>query len=199
MTTLANGRTTDHDIDPIFAERWSPRAFTGEAMPQPELMRLFEAARWAPSAFNGQPWRFVYAHRDTPAWAPLFDILIPYNQMWVANASVLMFLVSDRFRRVEGQPPAPMHSHSFDAGAAWANLALQATRGGWAAHGMVGFDMAKAYETLGVPEADYRVEAAIAVGRQADRSVLPEALQDREAPSPRVPAASFIMEGHFKV
>ena len=72
-------------------------------------------------------------------------------------------------------------------------------RAGWAAHGMVGFDMAKAYETLGVPEADYRVEAAIAVGRQADTSVLPEALQGREAPSPRVPAASFIMEGHFKV
>ena len=199
MTPLANGRTTDHDIDPIFPERWSPRAFTGEAMPQSELMRLFEAARWAPSAFNGQPWRFVYAHRDTPAWAPLFDILIPYNQMWVARASVLMFLVSDRFRRVEGQPPAPMHSHAFDAGAAWANLALQATRSGWAAHGMVGFGMAKAYETLGVPEADYRVEAAIAVGRQADKSVLPEALQGREAPSPRVPAASFIMEGHFKV
>ena len=199
MTTLANGRTTDHDIDPIFPERWSPRAFTGEAMPQSELMRLFEAARWAPSAFNVQPWRFVYAHRDTPAWAPLFDILIPYNQMWVAKASVLMFLVSDRFRRVEGQPPAPMHSHAFDAGAAWANLALQATRSGWAAHGMVGFDMAKAYETLGVPEADYRIEAAIAVGRQADKSVLPEALQGREAASPRTPAASFIMEGHFKV
>lgn len=199
MTTLANGRATEHDIDPIFPERWSPRAFTGEAMPQSELMRLFEAARWAPSAFNAQPWRFVYAHRDTPSWATLFDILIPYNQMWVANASVLIFLISDRFRRVEGQPPAPMHSHSFDAGAAWANLALQATRGGWAAHGMVGFDMAKAYETLGVPEADYRVEAAIAVGRQADKSVLPEAFQSREAASPRNPAAGFIMEGRFKV
>ena len=198
MTTLANGRTTDHDIDPIFAERWSPRAFTGEAMPQPELMRLFEAARWAPSAFNGQPWRFVYAHRDTPAWAPLFDILVPFNQMWVANASVLMFLVSDRFRRVEGQPPTPMHSHSFDAGAAWANLALQATHMGWASHGMVGFDMAKAYETLGVPEADYRVEAAIAVGRQADKATLPEAFQAREAASPRNPTSSFVMEGRFK-
>ena len=198
MTTLANGRTTDHDIDPIFAERWSPRAFTGEAMPQPELMRLFEAARWAPSAFNGQPWRFVYAHRDTPAWAPLFDILVPFNQMWVANASVLMFLVSDRFRRVEGQPPTPMHSHSFDAGAAWASLALQATHMGWASHGMVGFDMAKAYETLGVPEADYRVEAAIAVGRQADKATLPEAFQAREAASPRNPTSSFVMEGRFK-
>ena len=40
-------------------ERWSPRAFTGEAMPQDQLMSLFEAARWAPSAFNAQPWRFL--------------------------------------------------------------------------------------------------------------------------------------------
>ena len=37
MTTVAN-RTSDHDIDPIFLERWSPRAFTGEAIPEQELM-----------------------------------------------------------------------------------------------------------------------------------------------------------------
>jgi hypothetical protein len=65
MPTSANGRTAEYDVDPLFLERWSPRAFTGEAMPDGELMTLFDAARWAPSAFNGQPWRFVYAHRET--------------------------------------------------------------------------------------------------------------------------------------
>ena len=192
------GRTPEHEVAPIFLDRWSPRAFTGEPMPNDVLMGLFEAAHWAPSAFNGQPWRFVYAHRDTPAWDRLFDVLIPYNQAWVKTASVLMYVISDRFRRAPGKDPAPLRSHSFDAGAAWASLALQAHRAGWAAHGMAGFDVARSYEVLGVSEADYQVEAAIAVGRQADASVLDEAFRAREVPSHRNPIASFAFEGTFK-
>ena len=196
--TTANGRTSEYDVDPMFLERWSPRAFTGEAMPQDVLMSLFEAAHWAPSAFNGQPWRFVYAHRGSADWERLFEVLIPYNQAWVKNASVLMYIVSDRFRRAEGRDPVPVRSHSFDAGAAWANLAMQAHRIGWAAHGMAGFDVAKSYEELGVSEADYQVEAAIAVGRQTDPSVLDEPYRSRETPSGRNPVASFAFEGRFR-
>lgn len=198
MSATVNNRTADHAADPMFLERWSPRAFTGEVMPQDELMSLFEAARWAPSAFNAQPWRFVYAHRDTPDWDPLFDLLIPYNQMWAKNASVLAFVISDRFRRAEGQPPAPIYSHSFDVGAAWAYLALQASRSGWATHGMVGIDIARTYDVLGISEADYRVEAAVAIGRPADVSVLDEIFRARETPSPREPVSAFAFEGRFK-
>ena len=198
MTLTANHRTADHDVEPMFLERWSPRAFTAEPMAQELLMSLFEAARWAPSAFNGQPWRFVYAHRDTPHWDRLFSILIPYNQAWVKRASVLMYIVSDRFRRAPGKDPVPLRSHSFDAGAAWGYLALQAHRMGWAAHGMAGFDVAKSYEALGVPEADYCVEAAIAVGRATDASVLDEPFRAREVPSHRNPVASIAFEGTFR-
>ena len=196
--TTANNRTSEFDVDPMFLERWSPRAFTGEAMHHDELMALFEAAHWAPSAFNAQPWRFVYAHRDTPAWAPLLDLLIPYNQLWAKNASALAFVISDRFRRTPGGVPQPMRSHTFDAGAAWAYLALQASRSGWAAHGMAGFDVARSYEVLGVSEADYQVEAAIAIGRIADPSVLDEAFRAREVQSPRNPISSFAFAGPFK-
>ncbi len=198
MTVTANGRTADHDIDPIFLNRWSPRAFTGEALPRAALMSLFEAARWAPSAFNLQPWRFVYAERDTPDWERLLSVLIEYNQAWVRGASVLVFVVSDRFRRKAGAAPEPLYSHSFDAGAAWACLALQAHHMGLAAHGMTGFDPARAYEELGLPEADYRVEAAVAIGRPADKSVLPQAYRAREAPSDRLPMSGFVFEGRFK-
>ena len=194
----ANSRTSEHDLHPMFLERWSPRAFTGEAMAHDDLMSLFEAARWAPSAFNGQPWRFVYAHRGTAEWDRLFDVLIPYNQAWVKNASVLVFAISDRFRRSEGREPASLYSHSFDAGAAWAYLALRAYQIGWAAHGMSGFGLAKAYEALGVAEAEYQVEAAIAVGRPADASMLDEPYRSRETPSPRNAVASFVSEGQFK-
>ena len=198
MSLTTNNRTSEFDVDPMFLERWSPRAFTGEAMPGDVLMTLFEAARWAPSAFNGQPWRFVYAHRETADWDRLFDLLIPYNQAWVKNASVVMFIISDRFRRAEGRDPTPLRTHSFDTGAAWAYLALQASRMGWAAHGMAGFDVAKSYAVLGVAEADFQVEAAIAVGRIADPSVLEEAFRAREIQSPRNAIASLAFEGTFK-
>ena len=138
-------------------------------MPQAELMSLFEAARWAPSAFNGQPWRFVYAHRGTADWDRLFDVLIPYNQEWVKNASVLMFTVSDRFRRAEGREPAPVYSHSFDAGAAWAYLRSQASRIGLGGprHERLrrGQGLRRCWRSRG---ASIRVEAAIAVGRPTD-------------------------------
>jgi nitroreductase len=197
MTTI-NGRTATHGADPMFLERWSPRAFTGEPMPHDQLLSLFEAAGWAPSAFNGQPWRFVYAHRDTPSWASLFDLLAPANQAWVKNASVLIYVLSDRFRRTPGRDPSPVRSHAFDAGAAWAMLALQASRSGWAAHGMAGFDLSRSYEVLGVAEADFQVEAAIAVGRIGDASTLDEPYRSREIPSQRNPVESFVFEGRFK-
>jgi nitroreductase len=194
----ANGRTADHDIDPIFLTRWSPRAFTGEPIPQEVLMSMFEAARWAPSAFNGQPWRFVYARREKPEdWAPLFGALIEYNQAWVAGASVLAFIASDRFRRRPDKEPQPSRTHSFDAGAAWACLALQAHRLGWAAHGMAGFDPARAYAAAGLPESDFEINAAIAIGRPTDAGVLPEQFRDREVSSGRESVGSFVFEGRF--
>lgn len=198
MPITANGRTADHDIEPIFLHRWSPRAFTAEPVAHASLMSLFEAARWAPSAFNLQPWRFVYAARDTPDWERLLGVLIPYNQAWVRGASALIFVISDRFRHKAGGGKEPLYSHSFDAGAAWAYLALQAHHLGLAAHGMTGFDADRAYAELGVAEFDYRIEAAIAVGRPADKSVLPEAYQARETPSHREPMAGFVFEGRFE-
>ena len=63
-----NGRQADHPVSPMFLDRWSPRALSGETIPLETLLTIFEAARWAPSASNSQPWRFVYARRDTPAW-----------------------------------------------------------------------------------------------------------------------------------
>jgi len=198
MPITHNTRTADHDIDPIFLNRWSPRAFTGEAMPQELLMSLFEAARWAPSASNIQPWRFVYAHRGTSEWQPLFDALMDMNQPWVVNASVLAYVLSDRFRHRPDREPTENRSHSFDAGAAWACLALQARLLGWAAHGMGGFHVDRAHAALGAPASDYRVEAAIAIGRPTDASVLPESYRAREVPSGRDPVERFVFEGRLR-
>jgi nitroreductase len=195
--TTANSRTADHAIDPLFLQRWSPRAFTAEPISEAQLMALFEAARWAPSCFNSQPWRFIYARRDTPPWPRLLGLLNAYNQSWASNAAALVILVSKTTllaRGADAEVPSP--SHSLDAGAAWASLALQATLAGWAAHGMAGFDVARAAAELGVPPG-YRVEVAIAVGRPGDKSLLPERLAAREHPSGRLPLSQLVHEGRF--
>lgn len=197
MTTTANSRIAEHPIDALFLERWSPRAFTSEAISEAELMTLFEAGRWAPSAFNAQPWRFLYARRDTEPWPRFLGLLNAYNQSWAKNAAALVILLSKTTLLPTGaDKEVPSRTHSLDAGAAWASLALQATRLGWAAHGMAGFDVARTETELGVP-ADHRVEAAIAIGRPGDKSILPEALQARERPSARLPLAQLIREGRF--
>ena len=196
--TTANPRTADYPIDPMFLQRWSPRAFTGEPISETDLLTMLEAGRWATSSYNSQPWRFLYARRDTPHWDRFLNLLAPFNQGWAKDASALMVLVSNSLMRPPGaDKDVPSHSHSLDAGAASSYFALQATRMGWFVHGMVGFDMERAFAELNVPQG-YRVEAAYAVGKQGDKSKLPEALQAREYPSPRIPLAQLAFEGGFK-
>jgi nitroreductase len=191
------GRNSDHPIEPLFLERWSPRAFDGAPVSPKDLAVIFEAARWAPSAFNVQPWRFAYALNGDADWARLLALLIPFNAGWVANAGALIFICSDTLMAGKpDQPPQPSHSHSFDAGAAWAMMALQATKLGYHAHGMTGVDFERARVELDVPER-FRLEAAVAIGRQGDKSALPEALQAREIPSTRKPLGELVFHGRF--
>src|SRR3954465_10196555 len=165
-------RTPDHPIQPIFIIRWSPRAMSGEPIADAELMRLLEAARWAPSTYNEQEWRFLYARRDTPHSPAFFGLLAAANQVWCERATVLMVVLSHRVFARNGKPN-PVHT--FDAGAAFENLALQGAAMGLVVHGMAGFDRGKARATLGVPD-DYDVEAMVAVGRPGDPDELPPEL-----------------------
>ena len=189
-------RTSDHAIEPMFLERWSPRAFADTTISETDLLGLIEAARWAPSSYNSQPWRFLYALRGTASWPKFMDLLVPFNQSWAKSASALLFIASNSM--MPGDKPATSYSHSFDAGAAWMSFALQAHAAGWYTHGMTGFDQARAPAALGVPDT-FRVEAAIALGKLGDKSTLPEGLQAREMPSGRNPLSSIAMEGGFRV
>ena len=188
-------RTTNPAILPLIRERWSPRSFDASAMPQADLEVLLEAAGLAPSAYNIQPWTFLYAHRDDANWERFLALLVEFNQGWAKDASVLLFAVSQGTVG-RGEEKSPSHSHSFDAGAAWQNLALQAAHMGYAAHGMTGVDFARATSELGVPD-DHRVEAAIAVGRPAPADRLPEFLRDKEVVSGRKPLAEIMRAGSF--
>ncbi|HLW72925.1 MAG TPA: nitroreductase family protein [Candidatus Babeliales bacterium] len=188
-------RKAMYPINDIFINRWSPRAMSGEDMHHDELMTLFEAARWAPSSFNGQPWRFVYAHRNTADWERLYSLLVPANQVWAKNAAVLLVIVSRNSFEYNNKPE---RTHSFDTGSAWMSLALQASMMNFVAHGMEGFNADQARKDLHIPD-DYTVEAMVAIGHPGPLDVLPSELQKKEEPSDRKKVEEFIFEGTFPV
>jgi nitroreductase len=190
---MSTTRQPEHPIESFILERWSPRSFEPVDMPDADLMSIFEAAKWAPSSFNNQPWRFLYAKRGSSAWPLLFNLMGEFNQSWTKNASVLILVVSNTQFDHNGKPA---DTHSFDAGAAWENLALQAWLKGYVTHGMQGFDYDKARKDLEIP-VEFKVEAMIAVGKKGPKEKLPAELQERESPSPRRPLSGTIAEGKF--
>ena len=167
---------------------------TGEELDDDTIMSLFEAARWAPSSYNNQPWRFIYAKRSTLQWDKLFNLLAEPNKVWTNNAAALVVVISRKnFERTEKYSI----THQYDAGAAWENLALEASSRGLVAHGMQGFDYEKARNDLEIPD-NFDVMAMIAIGKKGPKDNLPPQLQEREHPNDRKPLAEIVMEGHFR-
>lgn len=191
---MSTNRKPNHPIRSLILNRWSPRAMSGESMTDEELMPLFEAARWAPSSYNNQPWRFLYAHRETEHWETFFNLMGEWNQGWAKNAAVLVVILSNTKFEYNGKDNP---THSFDTGSAWENLALEASARNLVAHGMAGFDYEAARKILNVPE-EYAVEAMVAIGKPGKKEDLSEDLQEQEAPSDRRPLEEIVTEGGFQ-
>ena len=187
-------RTSVYSINPLILSRWSPRSMTGEELGDDDIMSLFEAARWAPSSFNNQPWRFIYAKRNTEHWDRLFNLLVDVNKTWAKNAALLAVVISRKNFEFNEKPA---RTHQFDTGSAWENLALEASSRGIVAHGMQGFDYEKAKTELGIP-ADFEVMAMIAIGKRGSKENLPTELQDKEKPNDRKALKDIIMEGTYR-
>lgn len=191
----SRARKPAYEIAPLFLSRWSQRALTGEEIPDRVLFTAFEAARWAPSGSNTQPWRFIYAKRDTPHWADFLGLLNERNQLWAAQASALVVFVSATERNTPEGVRAH-RSHSFDTGAAWSAFAHQASLLGWSTRAMGGFDVEAAQRVLSVP-ANYRVEVIVAIGKPAAADSLHESFRAAEKPTDRLPLEQLVAEGRF--
>ena len=191
---ISKFRKKDFGTDDLFLNRWSPRALNGESLSDDDLMSLFEAARWAPSSYNSQPWRFIYATKDSDEWSSFFDLLNDFNKSWAKNASALVIVVSRKnFEYNEKFSP----THSFDTGSAWMSLALQASLKGLVAHGMGGFDHDKARIIASIPE-NFSVEAMIAIGTPGSISDLPDSLKESEFPKGRKSVSEIAFRGKLK-
>ena len=182
--------STVKKIDPLFLERWSPRAFSSQPIANEDIEALFEAARWSPSCFNEQPWRFVYATEEEHL--KLFrSVLVEANQSWANKAPLLIFIFSKNNFSHNGKPN---RWAEFDAGAAWMSLALQARKLGLYAHGMGGFSEQEAFSVTGVDDLEYRVICAVAVGRLGDINHLPADMRERETASDRKEFARLVFK-----
>jgi len=183
--------TTQPPVHDLVARRWSPRVFADRPVPSAALHSVLEAARWAPSSFNEQPWRLIVATRDNAEdYQRLLACLVPANQGWAKSAPVLMITVAAMAFEKNGK--ANRHAY-HDVGLASAQLALQATDLGLAAHFMAGFDADAVRATFAVPEG-FEPVAAIALGYAED----PDALTDEQraaeyGPRERKPLAAVVI------
>lgn len=191
--SVQNSRRADRPIDPVFLERWSRRAISDAPVSEDDLATLFEAARWAPSARNVQPWRFLYSRPGDAAWPVFLDLIYPRNRVWAERAQALILLASTSVRTEDGATTA-WRTHAFDAGAAWAFLALQAARLGLTVRAMGGFDIERAPEAVGLPEA-LTPQVILAVGRPGVADALPDHLASLETPTDRAPRSDFVVRG----
>jgi nitroreductase len=191
---IPNNRAPDAPVNPMFLDRWSPRAFDPTPLPEEDIASLFEAARWAPSCFNEQPWLFVYGTSEEER-ETFLEILVERNRLWARNAPVLAILFA---RRIFAHGGRLNRWAGLDCGAAWVSLAFQARLMGLYAHGMAGFSQPKAYELLNVPKEKYEAMCAIAIGAYGDINSLPDEIKETEQPNERKPLAEVAVKGKFQ-
>ena len=153
-------RDASDGVAPIFVQRWSPRAYRDEPIPERDLCTIMDAARWSPSCYNEQPWLFI---TSTPATHQQFvGLLVEANQRWAKSAPVIGFALAAKNFSHNGKANA--HA-AFDTGAAWMAIALQASMLGYYAHGMGGIEYEAVYQQLGIDAETYQLICGFALGR----------------------------------
>ncbi|MEJ2420028.1 MAG: nitroreductase family protein [Exilibacterium sp.] len=172
-------RDADKKVDDTLVKRWSPRAFKKVAISEADIQTLFDAPRWSPSSYNEQPWRFYVSSDET--FNDYLELLVPANQKWAKNASLLCFVVCKTTFTANGKPNG---CAEFDTGAAWMALAYQSRKMGLYTHGMAGIKYEEVAQYLRL-QGDEKVLCAIAIGVADVPDSLPDELAEKEVPSGR--------------
>ena len=129
---------TQLPIDKVFKNRFSPRFFSQEMIPNKDLETIMEAVRFTPSSYNLQPWYFYIAKIYTNGHKILSSLLVSANS-WASLAPVLILgcyeKKSSYGENIYGQ---------YDLGQAVITLVYQAQILGYYSHQMAGFNHQKA-------------------------------------------------------
>ncbi|MDF2822605.1 MAG: nitroreductase [Mycobacterium sp.] len=176
---------TSVPVHPDIAARWSPRAFDPEnVLGGDDVLALLEAARWAATWGARQPVRFLVGLRGDQSFDTLTGLLRGGNSYASAADALILVCVDD------GEDEGTALYAAVDAGAAMANLSIEAVARGVHAHPMAGFDVERAGDlTPGL-----RPLAIVAVGRLADYAeVSPEILERDSRPRTRLPLEQVVL------
>jgi nitroreductase len=166
---------TEVPIHPHLAARWSPRLFDGDAeLMAEDLVALLEAARWAATWGHRQPVRFLVGIRGDETNTTIAGLLKRGNAYAKAAGALIMVCVD------EGDDERTARYAAVDAGAAIAQLTVEAVARGLVAHPMAGFDADGARETFGIP-GGVRPIAVVAVGKLGDYDNAPPEVIERDA------------------
>ena len=165
-------------ILPAIADRWSPRAFDPDAtLDREQIVGLLEAARWAATWGRRQPVRFVVGLRE-PGGDATFETLtglLSRGNAYAMSAGALILVCTD-----EGDDANTARYAHVDAGAAMANMAVEAVSRGLITHPMAGFDVDGARAAFAVPSVVAPV-AVVAVGSLADPGTVEPEIAERDA------------------
>lgn len=179
LSQNAKATQTKLEIHPLIEKRWSPRAFADKPISEEQVQELLEAARWSASSMNEQPWRYVYAFKNTPGFEKLWECLMPGNQPWAKNAAVLMAAM---YKKTFSRNGRINTSAQHDLGMANAQMILQAAHRDIYAHMMGGFDKEQTKHLLELDQ-DIEPVCIIALGYLGDPEQLQEPYQTRELAS----------------
>lgn len=175
-----SARKTSSGVDSQFVERWSPRAFQAHTIDLEVLARIMDAARWSPSCFNAQPWRFYTSTEAT--FDDFLKLLVEGNQSWAKDTSVIGFMVA----RTHFEHNGKVNDYAtFDSGAAWMSMTMQARIEGLYTHGMGGIKAAEVAEYLKLDTQTQAVLMGFTIGKLADLSALSDEQRRNEVPNER--------------
>lgn len=158
---------TKYTILKEIGERFSPRYYSSDPIPENDMNSIFEAARLAPSARNNQPWFFYWTRNGTKTFNKLYRTLLENNR-WAKTAPVFIactYLYKNEF----GENDYAL----YDLGASVLSLILQAQYLGYYARQMGLFDKEKAGKILKVSEYQ-KVFIIIALGKLGDYNNAPK-------------------------
>ena len=193
--TVTQHMEIEHPVLDVIRSRWSPAVYSPQPVETEKLLSILEAARWAPSSYNAQPWSFLVARKEEPEeFARMLSCLVPGNVAWAQHVPVLLISVA----KLQFDHNGSANRHAFhDTGIATGFLMLQAAALGVLAHGMAGFDAAKARELYGIPQSHEAV-AAIGLGYPGDEQGAPEELRKRnQRRKPRRTLNQFVFAGKW--
>jgi nitroreductase len=181
-------------VESSIFRRWSPRSYKKVTVPDETLTAIIDAGRWSPSCFNEQPWLFLTSS-NREEFDLYLELLVEKNRLWAINAAVLgFFLCSRKFAGRDNEN----RWAKFDTGAAWMAMTIQANSFGLYTHAMAGVNFPAAYEKLEIPEDEFEVICAFAIGALDEPGRLPnDDLIEREVPSGRKPLAEVWRRGKF--